>query len=206
MDVHGALEKCVRLIRKHECPENLHELAAFRGKDEGAEDAVVRSINNELHQARGFAALDGTRHTRHWAFPNLQFVAFRARFLFRYADDAELRIRENAIRHDAVFNREIFSFNEIAVNNLKIVVGNVREGRTSLAISQRPDAGNICFEAAIHFDKSIFVRDDAGFVEAEVACVWTATSGSQEMGAADARHVCRSLVGKRNSGGSPFDT
>src|SRR6267378_5356666 len=62
VDVDGALQQRMRLVREHESAEDLHQLASFGGEDGSAKDAVVRSIDDNFHEAGGFAALNGTRH------------------------------------------------------------------------------------------------------------------------------------------------
>src|SRR6266850_78960 len=193
-------------MRKHECAENLDQFAAFGGQDGSAEDAVVRSVDYDFHQPGGFAALNGAGDIRHRTFPDFQFVAFRTRFFFRHADTAELGIGEQTVRHEAIVNREIFSFHEIAVNNLEIVVGNVRESGAAFAIAERPNSRDGGLEAAVYLDEAIFVRDDAGLVETELAGVWTTSSGDQEMGTSDARGACRACVGNGNGAGFTFST
>ena len=83
----------------------------------------------------------------------------------------KLRIGEDAVRYEPIFGGEIFFFDQIAVDDLKIVVRNVRESRAPIAIAERPDAGNVCFQAAIHFDKTIFIGFNAGFFETEIFVV-----------------------------------
>src|SRR6266851_9653614 len=67
VDVDGALEQRVRLFREHESAEDLHQLASFGGKDGSSQDAVIRSVHDELHKPHCFAALDGARHEGHRA-------------------------------------------------------------------------------------------------------------------------------------------
>src|SRR5713226_7343390 len=67
VDVHGAFQKRVGLIRKHEGAEDLHQLAAFGGKDGSSKNTIVGRIDDDLHEASGFAALDGARHIGHRA-------------------------------------------------------------------------------------------------------------------------------------------
>src|SRR6266478_7116309 len=92
VNVDGALQKRVRLIRQHERAEDLHEFAAFRGEDGSAEDAVIRSIDDNFHEAGGFAALDGARNVSHGASANFKFKTFGASFFFGQTDTSELRI------------------------------------------------------------------------------------------------------------------
>src|SRR6266481_2307943 len=70
VDVDGALQERVGLFREHESAENLHEFAAFGSEDGSAEDAVVRSIDDNFHEAGGFAALDRAGDVRHRASAN----------------------------------------------------------------------------------------------------------------------------------------
>ena len=67
MNVHRAFQQSVRLPCEHESAEDLHEFAAFGSKDGSAQDAVVRSIDDNFHEAGGFAALDRARHIGHRA-------------------------------------------------------------------------------------------------------------------------------------------
>ncbi len=67
----------------------------------------------------------------------------------------------------------------------------MREGRAAFAITKRPDAADVCFEAAVHFDETTFISLDAGFVEAEIVGIWTAAGGDQKMRATDDRRADR---------------
>ncbi len=136
MDVDGALQECIRLIRQHEGAEDLDQLAAFGCQDGGSQNAVVRGVHDELHQPCGFAALDGARHIGHRAFSDFELVTHSASFFLGHADAAELRIGEYTVRHGAMFDGEILPFHQIAVNNLEIVIGDVRECRATFAIAE----------------------------------------------------------------------
>src|SRR5439155_7971657 len=152
MNVDRAFQQSVRLPCEHESAEDLHEFAAFGSEEGSTQDAVVRSIDDNLHEAGGLATFDSTGYIGHGASADFWFETFGAGFLLGHANAAELRIGENAGRNEAIFNREIFPFHQIAVNNLEIVVGNVRESGAALAIAEGPDAGNIGLEPAVHFD------------------------------------------------------
>src|SRR5882672_2849998 len=80
------------------------------------------------------------------------------------------------------------------------------ESGATFAITERPNSRDGGLETAVYFDESIFVRGDAGLLETELACVWTASGGDEEMGAADARFACRACVEKRNGVGFTFST
>ena len=97
-----------------------------------------------------------------------------------------MRVGEDAVRHGPISDREILPFHQIAVNDLEIVVGDVRESRTALAIAEGPNTGNVRLEAAVHFDKATLVGFDAGFIEAEIVRISRASRGDQEMRAGNA--------------------
>src|SRR6266404_2602634 len=115
------------------------------------------------------------------------FEAFSAGFLLGHANAAELRIGENTGRDEPVLNGEILPFHQIAVNDLKIVVGNVRECWAALAVAKSPDARNVCLQPTVHFNIAALVGFDACFVETEIVRVWKAAGGDQEMRAGDGR-------------------
>ncbi len=191
MNVDGAFEQSVRLIREHERAENLDEFAAFGGEDGSTKDAVVGGVDDELHETSGFAALDGAGDVGHRTSADLQLETFGASFFFGEAYTAELRIGEDAVRDEAVFNSQILSFDEIAVNNLEVIVRDVGERGAAFAIAESPNARNIGLEAAVHFDEAVLVGFNACFVEGETVGVGTATSGDQEMRAGNARRARR---------------
>src|SRR5260370_3379427 len=110
MDVEGALQEWVGPIRQHESAEDLHEFSSFGCKDGSTEDTVVRSIDNQLHEPRRLAALDGARDIGHRASPDFYFETFGARFPFGHADAAELRIGEDTVRHEAIFSGQVLPF------------------------------------------------------------------------------------------------
>src|SRR5258708_7417445 len=122
MDIDGAFQEGVGVFRKHKSAEDLHEFTSFGGEDGSAEDAIVRSIDDNFHEAGGFAPLDGATHISHRSSAVFNFEPFGASFFLGHANAAELRIGENAGRDEPIFNREILPFHQIAVNNLKIVV------------------------------------------------------------------------------------
>src|SRR5256885_5188813 len=92
-------------------------------------------------------ALPISRHTRHRVFSDFELITFGASFFLGHADAAKLRVGEDAVRHGPISDREILPFHQIAVNDLEIVVGDVRESRTALAIAEGPNTGNVRLKA-----------------------------------------------------------
>src|SRR5260370_2217924 len=184
-------------MRKREGVGYWDECASLGGKDGGSENPVAGSVDNNFHEPRRFAAFNGARHISHRAFPDFQLETFCAGFFFRHADAAELRIGEDAVRHGPIFGCEILSFHQIAVNNLEIVIGDVRESRAALAVAEGPNAWNVCLKAAIHFYKDTLAGFDSGLVEPEIVCIWTAPGGDQGMRAGHSSWAAGSLERKR---------
>src|SRR5690242_16996629 len=118
----------------------MHQLAAFRGENGCAENSVIRGINDDFHQSGGFSAFEGTRDMDHWTSSNFQLVALRASLFSRHPHAAELWIGEHAIRDQPVFRVEIFPFYDVCIDDLKVVVGNMRESGPAFAIAECPDS------------------------------------------------------------------
>src|SRR5205814_8384185 len=58
---------------------------------------------------------------------------------------------------------------------------------------------------AVHFDKAILAGFDAGFIQAEIVCIWTAPCGDQEMRAGEAGCACGSVERQSDSAVLVFD-
>ncbi len=63
----------------------------------------------------------------------------------------------------------------------------MRESGATLAVAEGPNAGDVCFEPAVHFDKTVLVGFNAGYIETEIIRIRTASGADQEMRAGDAR-------------------
>src|SRR4029077_6632177 len=107
------------------------------------------------------------------------FSATRARFLLRHPHASELWIGEKRIRNIAIHGGQILALDEIAVDDLVIVVGNMRERRPALPVAQRPASWHTVFQPAIHFDIATRIKRNSGFVNAEIIGIRNA-SGSRE--------------------------
>src|SRR6266478_8514196 len=67
VNVDGAFQKRIGLLRENESAEDLHEFATLGGNDGSAEDAVIRSVDDNFHKAGGFATLNGAGDVGHRA-------------------------------------------------------------------------------------------------------------------------------------------
>src|SRR2546430_17258732 len=95
MNVDRAFQQSVRLPCEHERAEDLHEFAAFGSEDGSAQDAVVRSIDDDLHEAGGFPAPNGARYGAPSASAIFCFVNVGGAFLSGNAIPADLAIGGN---------------------------------------------------------------------------------------------------------------
>ncbi len=88
-------------------------------------------------------------------------------------------------------------FNQVAVNDLKVVVGNVGEGRTAFHVTQRPNAGNIGLEPVIDLDRPVVPGRNTSVIEREVFRIGTPAGGHQKMRASDGQRTT-SLLDRRD--------
>ncbi len=77
--------------------------------------------------------------------------------------------------------RKFLPLRHVRVNNLKIAVGNMREGRSAVDVAKRPYAGHIRFQPVIYFDEAEFISLDSRFFQIKIIGVRLATNGHQEM-------------------------
>ena len=120
--------------------EDLDQLAALRGQDGRAEDLVRFRIDHELHQPGRLVALDGPGDPGHRDLADLEPAPGRPRLPLGQADAAQLRVGEDGVGHQAVVGGEVLALDQVGVDDLVVVVGDVRERRAALDVAQRPDA------------------------------------------------------------------
>src|SRR5437667_6096573 len=186
MDVNRSLENRVRKSGEHQRTEDLDQFPALGRQYRRAEDAVVRGIHDNLHQARGLVALDGSRHGAHGRVADLELVSFLPRFLFRHSNSTELGIGENRIGHNSVVDGQALAFDQVPVDDLEVVVGDVSEGGTALDVAQGPDARDVRLQAAIDLDEPALVGLDSCLVQVQLVGAGL-PSGSDQQVRADER-------------------
>ncbi len=111
-----------------------------------------------------------------------------ANFGFGEADSTKGWVGVEAITGDAVGDaaRGLIGndgVEEIGGDDFEVVVGGVGEGATAVAVAERPDAGDTGTELVVDDDVAVLVVGDAGFFEAEVVGVGTATDCEENVGA-----------------------
>ena len=162
----------------------MNSFAALHSEYRSPKDAIRFSVDDNFHEAGCFVALDGAGHARHWIRADFQLAAAGARFLLRHAYASELWIGEKRIRNVAIHSREILALDEIAVNDLVVVVGNVRERRTAFHVAERPDSRDAGLKLFVHFDVAARIERNSGFFNSEIVGVRDAAGGGEKVRAA----------------------
>ena len=143
----------------------------------------VFGVDEDLHEAFGFAFFDGAADLGHGASADEGGFAGFADFGLGEADAAERRVGVEAVAGDAVGDAAGIVVEQVGGDDLEVVVGGVGEGAASVAVAEGPDAGDVGAELVVDGDVAALVVGDAGFFEAEVVGVGAAADGEEDVGA-----------------------
>src|SRR5439155_26784419 len=180
VDVDGALQHRVGDVGEHQEAEDLDQLAALGAEDGGAEHPVRLSIDDQLHHPRRLVALQGAGDVGHRDGADLQRAAGGARFRLRHADAAQLRVGEDAVGNQAALDAAVLSLDNVPIDDLVVVVGDVGEGGAALHVAEGVDAGDVRLQAAVDAHVAARVRLDAGVLQPQVVRVRAAAGGDQQ--------------------------
>ena len=100
------------------------------------------------------------------------------------AGNAAELVGEDCAGDQAVVGYGGFSFNQVGVDDLVIVVRDVRKGRAALDISQGPDARHIRLQPIVHPDESLLINLHPGVLQSQVVRIGPASGGNQQVGSA----------------------
>ena len=117
--------------------------------------------------------------------PILNFFPGGASFAFGNSDASELGIGEKSVGEITVLDGLVFSLDEVGVDDLVVVIGNVGECRTALDIAERPNSRDVGFHSRIGFNIAAIVRGDSGFGQIQIGGVGLAAGSNQKMRAGD---------------------
>src|SRR6266566_8906345 len=185
MNVNGSLEKRVRKSGEHQRAEDLDQFPALGRQYRRAEDAVVRGVHDNLHQARSLVAFDSSRHGAHGHLADLEAVAFLPRFLLSHSHATELGIGENRIGHEPVLSAQVLAFDQVPIDDLEVVVGDVSEGGAALHVAQGPDARDVRLQAAIDLDETTLLGLNSGLVQVQLVGVGLSSGSDKQVRAGD---------------------
>ena len=159
----------------------MHQLAAFIAKDASTQNAVSGGVDDDLHQAQRFTFFDGTGDGRHGEEPHLEFFSGGARLSFGDSNSPQLRVGEECVGEITVLDGLIFPFDQVGVDDLVVVVGDVGERWATLDVAQGPNSRDVGFHARIGLDVAAIVSGDSGFSELQIGRGWLAAGGDQKM-------------------------
>ena len=88
--------------------------------------------------------------------------------LLGHADAPQRRIDEQAITGNPVAHPAGFAVEQIAGDDLEIIVGRVSESASAVTVSKSPDARDVGLQLVVHLDVAAMIDGDSGAVEPEV--------------------------------------
>ena len=107
-------------------------------------------------------------HPGHRAISHTDLTAAGARFPLGHADASQRRIDEQAITENAVGYPTGFAVEQVAGDDLEIVVGRVSESASAVTVSKSPDARDVGLQLVVHLDVAVIIDGDPGALEPEV--------------------------------------
>src|SRR5262249_50826690 len=155
----------------------LDEFAALGAQDRCPQYVVRLGIHDDLHEAGRLVALDDAGDPAHWDLADLEAPAGGPGLLLGHADAPELRVGEHGVGHEPAVGRELLAFDQVAVDDLVIVVGDVRECRAALDVAQGPDARHVRLQPAVDADEAVAVQLHPGVLQPQVVGVRAAAGG-----------------------------
>lgn len=166
----------------------MDRLIAFDAQDRRAEQLLGVRVDHDLDEAVGLAALAGSAHPGHGPLADEHPSPARARLGLVHADAAQGGIHEEAIdgdpiEHAAPLLFEDVALEEIARDDLVVVVGGVGEGAAPVALAERPHPGHAGLEPIVHLDRAIAAEAQASRVRAEIVGVRRAPHRDEEVAA-----------------------
>src|SRR5206468_10488924 len=103
------------------------------------------------------------------------------RFLFRHSNATKLGIGENRIGHDPVLSAQVLAFDQVPIDDLEVVVGDVSESGTALDVAQGPDARDVRLQAAIDLDEAALVSLNSCLVQVQLVGAGLPSGGDQQV-------------------------
>ena len=117
----------------------------------------------------------------HGALADEKWAAHRASLALRNPCAAKRWIDVERVTKDTLTHAPALAIEQVGRDDLKIVVGGMCEGATTVAVAKRPDAGNVSGEPVVNLDVPARVGLDASRFEAKIVGVRTPAHGEQHM-------------------------
>ena len=113
--------------------------------------------------------------------------------VFGEADAGKGRVGVERVTRNAVGDAARIVVEQVGGDDLEVVVGGVGEGAAAVAVSDRPDAGDVGAELVVYGDVAALVVGYAGLLEAEVVGVGYAANGKEDVGANAVGSIVRAV-------------
>src|ERR1700730_3861173 len=121
----------------------MYGLVAADAENGGAEDLPGVGIHDHLHEPLRLSLFHRPIHTGHRALSHTDLTPAGARFFLGHADAPQWRIDEQAITGNPVAHPAGFAVEQIARDDLEIVVGRVSESASAVTVPKSPDARDV---------------------------------------------------------------
>src|SRR6516225_11236692 len=171
-------------VRDHRGLNHGHDLAGLSADHRKAENAVVARTDKNLHKALRFVRRCRPAHRLHRQPRNARGHTLALRFALAQSDMSEGRVREHAVRNQAIA-RAAVAAGEIVPDDAKVILGCVRELRAAGAFADSPDIGGRRLQPLIDANVATSVQLDAGLFEPDAGGIGNASCRGQDIAAFD---------------------
>ena len=135
----------------------MDNLVASGPENGGSEDLLVLGVDQQLHEALGFALFDRPGDPRHRACADQRAFPAAAHLLLGQTGPAERRVGIERIGRDAVAEPARIVVEQIGRDDLEIVIGGVGKGAPAVAVAERPDPRHIGAQLIVDDDIAVLV-------------------------------------------------
>ena len=168
---HSPAQRLDGLICAHQVQDAVNRLIAAGSEDRGAQDSLRIGIRHDLHETLRLAFLDGATDSGHLTFGTKKSAPTLCRFGVRHSHSRERGVDVKRVAGHALAHASVPTIEQVGGDDLKVVVGCVREGTTPIAVPQRPDSGHVRLQPIVDDDIAARVGGNARPLEAEIVCV-----------------------------------
>ena|SRR5664279_3724338 len=152
MNGNGALQHVVRQPGIDGVEKAMNYLVTAGPENGGAKYPFCPGIHDNLHEAPGFSLFDGSPDPGHRPLSGQDRPTSLSRFGIGHPDPTQRWIYIKCIAWNAGTDQAMLAIEEIGRNDLVVIVGRVREGATTVAVAERPDAVHAGGKAVIDLD------------------------------------------------------
>src|SRR5262245_25548463 len=170
--------------RQHGRLHRDHDLIGMGPDHRKAENAIVISGYDNLHEALRLLRRLCPQYTAHWKRRHAHDDVLPLRITLAQPDAGKRRVRKHAVGHQSVA-RAAVPARQIVPDDAIVIYRNMRELRASRTFTNRPDVRRSSLQSIVHANVAAGVQLDADFVEADATRVRQASCSDQQMTALD---------------------